>query len=161
MECKNLQFSGISRFLTGRNAKMNDAIEKHEGGCYCGAVRYEISGKPAWSGHCHCRSCQMALGGAFVTWAKVPATDFAVTKGAIKICEKTPGIKRGFCGDCGTTLTYDAEHEVDGQDWSADAWFSATTLDDPAIVSPSAHIYVSNQQPWIKLDDKLPVFDEF
>ena len=98
----------------------------------------------------------MALGGAFVTWAKVAAEDFAVTKGEIKICEKTPGIKRGFCGDCGTTLTYAAEHDVEGQDWRADAWFAAATLDDPSIASPKSHVYVSQQQPWIKLADELP-----
>ena len=136
-------------------------MQKFEGGCYCGAVRYQISGPPTWSSHCHCRSCQIALGGAFVTWAKVAAEDFTVTKGKIKVFEKTIGIKRGFCGDCGTTLTYAAESEVEGQDWSADAWFSATTLDDPAIAEPKNHVFVSHQQPWINLSDELPTFSEF
>jgi hypothetical protein len=136
-------------------------MEKFEGGCYCGAVRYQISGPPAWSGHCHCRSCQIALGGAFVTWAKVAAEDFIVTKGKIKIFEKTLGIKRGFCGDCGTTLTYAAASEVEGQDWSADAWFSAATLDDPSVAEPKTHVFISHQQPWIKLSDELPTFSEF
>jgi len=140
---------------------MQGQQEKHQGGCYCGAVRYEITGPPAWSGHCHCRSCQRALGGAFVTWAKVAAENFAVTKGTIKFCGKTPGIKRGFCGDCGTTLTYGAEQEVDGQSWQADAWFSAATLDDPSIADPKTHVYVSHRQPWIKLADGLPAFPEF
>ncbi|WP_171236556.1 GFA family protein [Ruegeria sp. HKCCA6837] len=136
-------------------------MKKLQGGCYCGAVRYQLATPPAWSGHCHCRSCQMALGGAFVTWAKVAAEDFAVIKGEIQHIEKTPGIRRGFCRDCGTTLTYAALNEVEGQDWSADAWFSAVTLDDPSIAQPKAHIFVSHQQPWIKLDDGLPTFPEF
>lgn len=140
---------------------MADKTKRQEGGCYCGAIRYAIDGPPAWSGHCHCRSCQLALGGAFITWAKVARNDFTVTKGAIKICEKAPGIKRGFCSECGTTLTYDAEDEVEGHDWSGDAWFSATTLDDPSVVSPKSHVYVSNQQPWVKLADGLPTFSEF
>ena len=140
---------------------MRDDRQPHQGGCYCGAVRYEISGPPQWSAHCHCRSCQLALGGAFATWAKVAAEDFTVTKGEIKICEKTPGIKRGFCGACGTTLTYAAEGSVEGQDWQADAWFSAASLDDPSIASPQTHVFVSNRQPWIKLADGLPTFPEF
>lgn len=140
---------------------MSESKTRHEGGCYCGAVRYEIHGPPAWSAHCHCRSCQLALGGAFVTWAKVAAEDFTVTKGEIKICEKAQGIERGFCGTCGTTLTYAANHEVDGQDWHADAWFSAASLDDPSIAEPKTHVYVSHQQPWIKLADDLPKFQEF
>jgi len=103
----------------------------------------------------------MALGGAFVTWAKVAAENFTVTKGEIRKVEKTPGISRGFCRDCGTTLTYRAETDVEGQDWSADAWFAAATLDDPSIADPKAHIFVSHQQPWIKLAEDLPTFQEF
>ncbi len=140
---------------------MTDRSQTFEGGCYCGAVRYRINGKPAFSAHCHCRSCQMALGGAFVTWAKVPSEDFTVTKGTIKTCQKTPGITRGFCGDCGTTMTYAAESEVEGQDWSKDAWFSAVTLDDPSIVAPQNHVFVSHKQPWITLPDGAPAFDTF
>ena len=136
-------------------------MENIEGGCYCGTIRYRIASPPVWSGHCHCRSCQMALGGAFVTWAKVAIEDFAVIKGEIRKIKKTPGISRGFCGDCGTTLTYAAESEVEGQDWSAHAWFAAATLDDPSIAEPKAHIFVSHQQPWIELADDLPTFQEF
>jgi hypothetical protein len=135
--------------------------ERYEGGCYCGAVRYQIIGAPIWSGHCHCRSCQKALGGAFVTWAKVAARDFDVTKGGIKTCSVAEGVERGFCADCGTTLTYGATVKVDGQDWSGDAWFAAVTLDDPSICVPATHVYVSHRQPWLKLDDGLPTFEEF
>ncbi len=136
-------------------------MEKLKGGCYCGAIRYQITGPPIWSGHCHCRSCQMALGGAFVTWAKVAAKDFAVTCGEIKNIEKTPGVRRGFCGACGTTLTYAAATEVAGQDWSEDAWFAAATLDDPSVAEPKTHVFVSHQQPWVRLADDLPTFQEF
>jgi len=140
---------------------MSEAPEKNEGGCYCGAVRYAIIGSPDWSAHCHCRSCQLACGGGFMTWAKVAAENFSVTEGKVRHCEKTPGIKRGFCGDCGTTLTYSAGTEVDGQNWQDDAWFAAATLDDPTLASPKSHVYVSHQQPWITLADGLPTHPEF
>ena len=152
-------FEIISTYCAEDNLVTNDI--KYEGGCYCGAVRYAIHGLPTWAGHCHCRSCQLALGGPFITWAKIAVDKFTLTNGHIKLCEKTSGIKRGFCGDCGTTLTYAAEEDVDGQNWRADAWFSATTLDDPSIIAPKAHVYVSHQQPWIKLADDLPSFLEF
>ena len=96
---------------------MSDSDETFEGGCYCGAVRYGVSVAPTYAAHCHCRSCQLALGGAFVTWAKVPAEEFSFIQGQVKTCEKTPGIRRGFCRDCGTTLTYAAEQEVEGQEF--------------------------------------------
>ncbi len=58
-------------------------------------------------------------------------------------------------------MTYAAESDVEGQDWSAEAWFSASTLDDPSIAKPKTHVFVSHQQPWIELDDGLPTFQEF
>ena len=146
---------------SGGGRKMTAAREKHGGGCLCGAVRYEITGQPLSSAHCHCRSCQRALGAGFATWCKVAAEDFAVTRGEVALCETSPSVTRGFCGRCGTSLTYDAAMEVEGQDWSGEAWFSAASLDEPAIATPRAHVYVSERQPWIKFDDGLPTFEEF
>lgn len=140
---------------------MSETGKCFEGGCYCGAIRYQISGPPTWAAHCHCRSCQLALGGAFITWARVAGEDFALTKGEIKICEKKPGVKRGFCGDCGTTLTYAAVEEVEGENWQDEAWFTAVTLDDPSIIEPKSHVYLSHRQPWIELADGLPMFAKF
>ena len=34
------------------------------------------------------------------------------------------------------------------------------TLDNPELLPPDAHIYVSTKQPWIVLDSKIPAFDE-
>lgn len=140
---------------------MAETGQQLQGGCLCGAVRYEIDERPAAAAHCHCRSCQLALGAAFATWAKVPKDQFRIVRGEIARCETSPGVERGFCGRCGTSLTYDAAGEVEGQDWLEDAWFSAVTLDDPSIVRPTAHVYISHQQPWIRMGDGLPRFSEF
>jgi len=40
-------------------------LEKHSGGCACGKVRYHSIGKPARTGLCHCRYCQLRTGTAF------------------------------------------------------------------------------------------------
>ena len=134
---------------------------KYAGGCLCGAVRYEINGTPTWSAHCHCRSCQRALGAAFASWSRVAAEDFNVTKGAITYCETSPGVTRGFCGQCGTSLNYRSAGEVEGQDWAADAWFATASLDDPSIAKPKSHVYVSHKLPFIQMNDGLPTFEEF
>lgn len=34
------------------------------------------------------------------------------------------------------------------------------TLDNPDLVTPTAHIYTSTKQPWIKLADGIPAFEE-
>jgi hypothetical protein len=37
-----------------------------EGGCLCGAIRYRVSGKPANTMICHCRTCRRAAGSPVV-----------------------------------------------------------------------------------------------
>ncbi len=130
---------------------MTEASESHQGGCLCGAVRYVLHGVPDWSSHCHCRSCQKATGAAFTTWVGVKAENFEVTRGQLTICETSPGVERGFCGRCGTSLTHAAE-----EGWPGKVSVLAPTLDDPGVASPSVHVYVEHQLPWIKLDDGLP-----
>ena len=135
--------------------------ETYAGGCLCGAVRYMLHGLPDWSAHCHCRSCQKALGAGFATWCRVKDENFEVAKGQIKICETSPGVERGFCGNCGTSLTYVAKPEQEGQSWQGQVWVLAPTLDDPSVASPRAHVYVSHQQSWVILDDGLPTHRQF
>jgi hypothetical protein len=140
---------------------MNGKSENHEGGCLCGAVRYLMQGPPESSNHCHCRSCQRAIGAGFATWCAAKTENFKVTKGKIKICETSQGVERGFCGNCGTSLTYVARGELSGQDWEGKVWFLAPTLDEPSIALPTSHVYVSHQLPWVKLNDGLPTFEKF
>ena len=129
---------------------------KHEGGCICGEVRYVITGNPDWSSHCHCRSCQKATGAAFTTWVGLKNDNFKVTKGLIKHCLTSPGVERGFCENCGTSLTYVAE-----EGWPGQISILAPTLDNPEIANPAAHVYVADQIPWIKLSDGLPAKERF
>src|SRR5206468_10404480 len=50
-----------------------------EGGCRCGEVSYRISQMPVWSGHCHCRACQLLSGAAFVSAFNVPVESFVLS----------------------------------------------------------------------------------
>ena len=138
------------------NRDMTDTSREHQGGCLCGAVRYTLNGAPDWSGHCHCRSCQKAVGAGFVTWSGLKAENFAVTKGRLAICETSLGVERGFCGKCGTSLTYVAE-----EGWPGQVSVLSATLDEPGIAAPSAHVYVADRQTWVKLDDGLPTHEQF
>jgi hypothetical protein len=127
---------------------MNDTSVAHEGGCLCGAVRYTLHSKPTYSAHCHCRSCQRAIGAGFVTWVGVKPKDFEVTKDEITFCATSPGVQRGFCGRCGSSLTFA------GDDWS-DIGVTAASLDDPTVAKPESNVYLDHQQPWVVLDDSL------
>ena len=122
----------------------------------CGEIRYLIHGNPDWSAHCHCRSCQKATGAAFTTWAGLETKNFEVLKGKIAICATSPGVERGFCSHCGTSLTYVAE-----EGWPGQISVLAPTLDNPEIVTPASHVFVDDQLPWVKLDDGLPRKNQF
>lgn len=135
---------------------MTDQSEDHHGGCICGAVRYTLHGAPGWSAHCHCRSCQRATGAAFTTWAGLKKEKFEVTAGQVQICNTSPGVERGFCAKCGTSLTYAAE-----AGWPGEIAVLAPTLDDPGIAAPAAHVNVEDQLAWVKLDDGLPRREQF
>jgi hypothetical protein len=130
---------------------MNETSQEYSGGCHCGAVRYIIRGVPDWSAHCHCRSCQKATGAAFTTWIGVKTEYFQITAGQLSVYNSSPGVERGFCGKCGTSLTYVAEGR-----WPGQVSILAPTLDDPRIAAPTAHFDVQDRLPWVKLNDGLP-----
>ena len=134
---------------------MTESSKEYQGGCLCGSVRYRLHVAPDWSAHCHCRSCQKATGAAFTTWVGVREENFEVTKGQITICNTSPGVCRGFCGNCGTSLTYVAER------WPGQVSVLAPTLDDPGVAAPTAHGYVEHKLPWVKLHDGLPTHEQF
>ena len=111
-----------------------------EGGCFCAAVRYRIDGAPTYSANCHCRDCQHAIGAGMVTWFGTAYENFRITKGEITYCETSPGIHRGFCGRCGTSLTFG------GKGWN-DLALTAASLDDPAAVTPASNVFLDHRQP--------------
>lgn len=81
----------------------------YQGSCFCGEVKFEVSGDPAAMGYCHCGSCRSWSAGpvnAFTLWQ--PAA-LKVTKGAgsIGTYNKTPISFRKWCVKCGGHLFTD------------------------------------------------------
>ena len=123
------------------------------GGCACGAVRYECSAEPLMMGNCHCRDCQRASGGPFVSIIAVPKDGLKIT-GEVKYHEVTGDsgspIKRGFCGKCGSRLFCFPAAPFVG--------VSAGSLDDPSWYRPTFDIYTSSAQPWDYMIPELAKF---
>ena len=134
---------------------MTDTSEEHQGGCLCGAVRYTLRGAPEYAAHCHCRSCQKAIGADFATWVGVKEENFEVSHGRLAICVSSPGVQRGFCDRCGSSLTYV------GDRWPGQVSVLAATLDEPGIATPTVHVYVEHKLPWVRLDDDLTKYKRF
>jgi hypothetical protein len=98
------------------------------GGCQCGAVRFRAS-KFGRASICHCRMCQKAFGGFF--GPLVTAHDLEWTRGAPKHFASSNKVRRGFCGDCGTPLTYEYGGPVE---------VAIGTLDNPNLVPPTLQV---------------------
>ena len=79
---------------------------KVDGGCHCGAIRYEAVVDAAKAMICHCSDCQTLSGSAFRT--VVPALEFRLLSGQPKVYVKTAesGNQRqqAFCAECGTPI---------------------------------------------------------
>ncbi len=81
----------------------------YNGQCFCGAVKFEVIGKPEGMGYCHCESCR--------SWSAAPVNGFTLwTPDSLKITEgsdyvgeyhKTENSHRRFCKKCGGHLMTD------------------------------------------------------
>ena len=132
-------------------------VAPFEGGCLCGAVRYESASEPLAVMECHCRDCQYASGGASSVAVVIPAGAFKLTKGTPKRFgskgDSGADVYRSFCGDCGSPLF----SEPPGGTIMV---VKAGSLDDPSWLKIGGALYVSSAQPWAHIDRSLPAFDK-
>ena len=119
------------------------------GGCLCGAIRYEADQPPYNAGYCHCRMCQKSLGNLFGASVFFKHADFRFVSKEPAWYESSDLVKRGFCADCGSPITYqrsDADFLV--------IWIG--TLDEPAAFEPRAHWWTDSKIPWVDIHANLP-----
>lgn len=128
---------------------MSEKPGKLTGGCLCGAIRYECTEQPCDVHYCHCRLCQKAFGNVFAVFGSLPATALSFTRGKPRLYRSTPYAERGFCGTCGTPLTF----RYLRSEWTA---LSIGSLDWPDRVRPEMHWGIESQVPWLALCDGLP-----
>jgi len=126
------------------------------GGCYCGALRYEVTGKPMLKGQCHCRECQYISGGAPQYYTALAGDTFRFTAGVPRTFQHPDleaAVARAFCEDCGThILTRRPDFEG--------VLLKIGTLDDPASFgAPKIAIFIKDAQPFHHLPSDIPHFD--
>jgi hypothetical protein len=125
-----------------------------DGGCLCGAVRYRISAAPSHADYCHCRMCQRATGAPVVPWLTVASQAFAWTTGEPAVYPSSQKAERLFCPTCGTQLVFREPAEPDHLD------VTVASLDEPAAVRPSHHIWTTSRISWFDTADDLPRYPE-
>ena len=115
-----------------------------QGGCRCGAARYEIDLSGANTLNCHCIDCQKHLGAAFSVFTVVPSEQFKWLKKPTGNVAFSDTANRLFCNKCGTYLKWE------GIAFADEAEINAMTLDDPTSVKVDEEIFVRSRLSWVK-----------
>lgn len=126
-----------------------------EGGCACGAVRYQLSSPPMFVHCCHCKDCQRQTGTAFVLNAIYETDRVKLLKGKPKPTRMPTdsGSPHDIfrCTKCQTAL------------WSIYSrpqfrFVRVGTLDDPKKMPPDVHIFTRSKLPWVGLPQDAAAF---
>ena len=130
--------------------------DAYNGGCACGALRYEIPGEPMVMNHCQCLDCQSRSGAGHGSYLTFPNTGVKVSGAASdwRIVADSGNVKtHSFCATCGSPvyLTFTAMPEI--------FTIHAATLDDPGRFVPQMVTYGARGHAWDHVDPALPKFD--
>lgn len=116
------------------------------GGCLCGGVRYQITLELTGVTFCHCSMCRRWHGhvGAY---AAVDHAGFALTSDrTLRWYASSPGARRGFCSECGSSLFWD-------EDGSTKMSICPGTLEAPTGLSPRAHIFLGSKGDYYEVPE--------
>jgi hypothetical protein len=114
------------------------------GGCFCGAVRYEATHPLRDVTYCHCSKCRKWHGTAGA-YTAVPHEHFRLTEQrGLKWHTVSPTVRRGFCGECGSTVLFDEKGDPM-------MGITAGTVDDPTGMKSKAHIFLGSKGDWYEV----------
>jgi hypothetical protein len=120
-----------------------------QGGCLCGAVRFEITMPFVSSGYCHCTYCQRRTGTGSSANARVPQAGFRLLSGEQQLTAFQPpgGKPKLFCVSCGSAL-------FSGEPLSDElVAVRLGALDRDPRIRPSFRQYVASAASWEQIPD--------
>lgn len=128
-----------------------------QGGCLCGAVRFELTAPPLSAGYCHCTRCQRRTGTGSSVSASVEPDSLHWLRGEELIKGWLPpgdGAEKCFCRECGSHLF---SRSRDGRRIGV----RMGSFDRDPGVRPAHRQYVAHAVSWEQIpDDGLPRYDE-
>lgn len=127
-----------------------------QGGCQCGAIRYEVNGTPQHVALCHCSDCRKSAGAPMVSWAAFAEAEFTLLQGDLTIFNSSGNALRSFCPTCGTGIAYRNAEFLPGI-----VDIQSATLDDPNALPAGAHIQIAERIGWMAEAHILPEFQRF
>ena len=130
---------------------MKGSVTARQGGCLCGAVRYEVRGPMRGVVNCHCDMCRR-LHGAFGAFTKVENAALSLVSESGLVWFASSGqARRGFCRRCGASLFW----QPNGVQTTS---IAAGTLDPPSGLVTIGHIFTAEKGDFYNIADDLKQF---
>jgi hypothetical protein len=115
-----------------------------QGGCLCGAVRFELTAPFLSAGYCHCTHCQRRTGTGSSANGRVPQDGFRLLAGEEQLRSFKPpeGVPKLFYATCGSAL-FSGDPFSDPQ-----VAVRLGTLDRDPGIRPQHRQFVDSAAPW-------------
>jgi len=124
------------------------------GECFCGEVKYSITGQLRDARSCHCSRCRKAFSAQASAYALVNPEEFKWISGEelLTLYSTNYGYGLQFCSKCGSTVCGVFEGTVHG--------ITLGCVNGDPEVEIGRHIYVSSKAKWEIMPDGVPQYDE-
>jgi hypothetical protein len=104
--------------------------------------------------YCHCCDCRRSSGAPVSLFAGYQSEQIEWLQGKPKVYESSPGIRRSFCAECGTPLSYEDER------LPGEVYLHVGIFDAPEPFEPEVHDWISQRLEWFDIRDDLPRYQE-
>jgi hypothetical protein len=118
-------------------------MDIYSGRCLCGAVHFEAKGEPKWVRWCHCESCRRHSGAPASVFVAFEDSAVSVTQGTIAKYNSSPGVERGFCARCGSTLT------CSNARLPTETHYYVGAFERAAELKPTGQFFAGERLPWV------------
>ncbi|MFK7824273.1 MAG: GFA family protein [Oligoflexales bacterium] len=124
-----------------------------KGSCFCGKIKYSISGKLFKGRSCHCSRCRKAFSAQASAYAQVDSNHFKWTCGQDLLTSYTnnQGFGLQFCSRCGSTLCGIHNNKVHG--------VTLGCLDGNPSIEIEHHIFIGSKAKWEKLPENIITYE--
>lgn len=123
-----------------------------QGHCLCRKTGWEFHGDMTWACYCHCDDCRRNCAAPVVAWLGVPLKNFKWLGTPPSTYATDDGVRRHFCGNCGSPIGFEADHYAGGMH------LYAASLDDPTRFKPTFHVNFGSKLPWLEMSDDLKTY---
>ena len=130
--------------------------EGHQGGCLCGALRFETYSEPVWVFLCHCRMCAKHTGAPFAMLAEYSPEAVSISGDSYGY-RSSENIDRRGCAKCGAPV-----YIVVGNDEIIRKFeIYVGAMDEQKSFRPEFENFDGHRPDWLPSLPEVPTYEKF